>query len=213
MDVSPLPAIVPIFPLSGVLLLPRSPLPLHIFEPRYRAMARDALAGDGYIAMVQPSDSANQAANPAIYTVACLGKIINSEELDDGRYNIILRGHSRLRVVQELPLKDGYRRIEADYSAFRGDRDVPTDSVDRDAVIAEVERYLERRQLQANWDNLSKANDEAVVNALSIACPFSPQEKQALLEADNLADRADLIVALCQMDARGTDGLNPTALH
>lgn len=210
----PLPAIVPIFPLSGVLLLPRSPLPLHIFEPRYRAMTRDALDGDGYIAMVQPSGQGGQNAdpmNPPVYPVACLGRIITSEDADDGRYNIVLKGQIRLRIAQEVSPKDGYRRVEADYSGFRADLTPAREEIERPQLLEALRGYLERRNLQANWDDAQKASNEALVNALAAACPFSPQEKQALLEAGTVAERCALMIALCEMDRNGGSG--PAAIH
>lgn len=207
----PLPAIVPIFPLSGVLLLPRSPLPLHIFEPRYRAMTRDALDGDGYIAMVQPSGQNADPMNPPVYPVACLGRIITSEDADDGRYNIVLKGQIRLRIAQEVSPKDGYRRVEADYSGFRADLTPAREEIERPQLLEALRGYLERRNLQANWDDAQKASNEALVNALAAACPFSPQEKQALLEAGTVADRCALMIALCEMDRNGGSG--PAAIH
>lgn len=207
----PLPAIVPIFPLSGVLLLPRTPLPLHIFEPRYRAMTRDALDGDGFIAMVQPSGPGGDPANPPVYPVACLGKIISSEDSDDGRYNIVLKGQIRLRIAQEVSQKDGYRRVEADYSDFRADLKPTQQDIERPHLLESLRLYLERRSLQANWDDAEKASNEALVNALAAACPFSPQEKQALLEAATVAERCALMIALCEMDRGGDTG--PAAIH
>lgn len=199
----PLPSIVPVFPLRGVLLLPRTPLPLHIFEPRYRAMTRDALDGNGYIAMVQPAGDGGDPVNPPIYSIACLGKIVASDEMDDGRYNIVLRGQTRLRIAQELSLKDGYRRVEADYSEFRGDLTPDGDAIDREGLTAALEAFLERRNLKANWGDAQKASDEALVNALAMACPFQPEEKQALLEAGTIRDRARLMIGLCEFDASG----------
>lgn len=206
----PLPAIVPVFPLSGVLLLPRAPLPLHIFEQRYRAMAKDALDSDGYIAMVQPSGEGDDRMNPPLYPVACLGKIISSEETDDGRYNIVLKGLTRMRIAQELSLKDGYRRVEADYAPFRNDLRPDSTRIERDKLIGALKGYLERRNLQANWGDAEKASSEALVNALAAALPFNPREKQALLEAETVIDRSDLMIALCELDM-GTDG--PAAIH
>jgi len=213
-----LPEIVPIFPLQGVLLLPRSPLPLHIFEPRYRAMTRDALAGDGYIAMIQPSgEPASDPMQPPVYQIACLGKIIASEQADDGRYNTVLHGICRLRVVEELPLVDGYRRVQADYAPFAGDQAAPpadAPPLTREPLLAALRAYLERRNLKANWDDAAKATDEQLVNSLAMGCPFAPQEKQALLEADDLAARAQLLQALCELDTGGVANDNtPQPMH
>ncbi|MCA8929504.1 MAG: LON peptidase substrate-binding domain-containing protein [Alphaproteobacteria bacterium] len=200
-----LPEIVPIFPLPGVMLLPRAPLPLHIFEPRYRAMTRDALEGDGYIAMVQPSgEPGDDPVNPPVFQTAGLGRIAASERLEDGRYNMVLHGVCRLRLVAELPLKDGYRRVRADYAAFA--HDLPpaaADAVAREALLGALGAFLERRNLKANWDEAAKASDEQLVNSLAMACPFGPREKQALLEAHDLAARAELLQALCELDAGG----------
>ena len=212
-----LPAIVPIFPLSGVLLLPGVPLPLHIFEPRYRAMVRDALAGDGYIAMIQPNGQRGEdPMNPPVFRTACLGKIVQSEAQDDGRYNILLRGICRLAIAEELPLLDGYRRVVADYLPFGHDMAVSSDphSVDRAVLFPAIKRFLERRNLQANWDEAAKIPDEALVNSLSVACPFGPQEKQALLEAADVIKRAQLLQALCELDSGGNANDNtPQPLH
>jgi Lon protease-like protein len=217
LSLNELPAIVPIFPLSGVLLLPGVPLPLHIFEPRYRAMVRDALAGDGYIAMIQPNGQRGEdPMNPPVFRTACLGKIVQSEAQDDGRYNILLRGICRLAIAEELPLLDGYRRVVADYLPFGHDMAVSSDphSVDRAALFSAIKRFLERRNLQANWDEAAKIPDEALVNSLSVACPFGPQEKQALLEAADVIKRAQLLQALCELDSGGNANDNtPQPLH
>ncbi len=217
LSLNELPAIVPIFPLSGVLLLPGVPLPLHIFEPRYRAMVRDALAADGYIAMIQPNGQRGEdPMNPPLFRTACLGKIVQSETQDDGRYNILLRGICRLAIAEELPLLDGYRRVVADYLPFGHDMAVSSDphSVDRAALFPAIKRFLERRNLQANWDEAAKIPDEALVNSLSVACPFGPQEKQALLEAADVIKRAQLLQALCELDSGGNANDNtPQPLH
>jgi len=213
-----LPEIVPIFPLSGVLLLPRMPLPLHIFEPRYRAMTRDALADGGWIAMVQPSGAAaDDPMNPPVYPTACLGRIVAHEEAEDGRYNIVLRGTCRLRIAEELPPQDGYRRVRADYAAFAGDLAPPAPGASglaREALIATMQTYLDRRNLKANWEEAAKASDEQMVNSLAMACPFAPREKQALLEADDLAGRAQLLQALAELDTGGVANDNaPPPMH
>ena len=217
LSLNELPAIVPIFPLSGVLLLPGVPLPLHIFEPRYRAMVRDALAADGYIAMIQPNGQRGEdPMNPPLFRTACLGKIVQSETQDDGRYNILLRGICRLAIAEELPVLDGYRRVVADYLPFGHDMAVSSDphSVDRAALFPAIKRFLERRNLQANWDEAAKIPDEALVNSLSVACPFGPQEKQALLEAADVIKRAQLLQALCELDSGGNANDNtPQPLH
>ncbi len=213
-----LPDIVPIFPLQGVLLLPRAPLPLHIFEPRYRNMVRDALASDGYIAMVQPNgDPGDDPMNPPVYQTACLGKIAASERADDGRYNIVLAGICRLRLIEELPLQDGYRRVKADYVPYANDLAPPppdATTLEREPLLTALRAFLGRRRLNANWEEAAKASDEQLVNSLAMACPFAPQEKQALLEADDLSERAQLLQTLCEMDTGGVANDNtPRPMH
>tara|TARA_R110002096_G_scaffold24707_12_gene77713 strand:+ start:1458 stop:2120 length:663 start_codon:yes stop_codon:yes gene_type:complete len=212
-----LPEIVPIFPLPGVLLLPRAPLPLHIFEPRYRAMIRDAIAEHGYIAMIQPSgEPGDDPMNPPVFRTGCLGKIVASDQQEDGRYNIVLRGVCRLAVTEELPLKDGYRRVQADYKPFTSDISLEGggETIDREPMLEALKAFLLRRDLKANWEEVLKAPDEMLVNSLSVACPFGPQEKQALLEAPNVTERAKLLQALCEMDTGGIANDNtPRPLH
>ena len=208
-----LPETLPIFPLGGVLVLPRAELPLHIFEPRYRAMTRDALAGDHTIGMIQPVDPRAEGAQPEIYPVGCAGRITACRKTEDGRYHFTLVGVCRFRVRDELPLKDGYRRIVADYAPFASDLAAPTaDAVDRAWLVGLLRRYCEARGLSANWDAVEKAADESLVSALAMMCPFTPSEKQALLEAGTLAERVRILGTLMEMAlASGTDA--PPARH
>ena len=198
-----LPAIVPVFPLPGVLLLPRARLPLHIFEPRYRAMTMDALDADGMIAMAQPRDPESADASPALYDVACLGRIVESEQLEDGRWLLTLEGVIRLRIREELPLKNGYRRVSPDYSDFPHDLDPMSDgpALDREGLLAALGVYLDARGLSADCKAIGKLPDEPLVNALAMACPFLPAEKQALLQAVDVRARAGLLSTLLQLSA------------
>jgi len=199
-----LPAIAPIFPLTGVLLLPGARLPLHIFEPRYRAMTADALSGDGVIAMVQPKpDGESGGDDPDVYPVACLGRIVEHQLLDDGRYTLTLEGVIRFRIVEELPLKDGYRRARVNYEDFSQDLSPFEDAlpVDRDGLLKALEFYLSVRGLGADQDAIGKLPDEPLVNALAMACPFLPAEKQALLQASDVGERARLLLTLLQLSA------------
>lgn len=198
-----LPKIAPIFPLAGVLLLPRARLPLHIFEPRYRAMTEDAMNGDGMIAMVQPRDPASEDMTPDVYDIACLGRIVEDEKLDDGRWLLTLEGVTRLKIEEELDLKDGYRRVRADYSDFGNDLSTATGSLglDRDSLLSALTAYLSARGLSADEDAIGKLPDEPLVNALSMACPFLPAEKQALLQAPDTRERAELLDALLKLSA------------
>lgn len=198
-----LPAVTPIFPLPGVLLLPRARLPLHIFEPRYRAMTTDALATDGMFAMVQPRDPESAEATPAVYDVACLGRIVEERKLDDGRWLLTLEGVIRLRIVEELEPKDGYRRARADYADFAHDLAKPDTDMkfDRKGLLGVLASFLDARGLSVDRDAIAKLPDEPLVNALAMACPFRPAEKQALLEAESVRARAELLATLLRLSA------------
>ncbi len=199
-----LPAITPLFPLAGVLLLPRARLPLHIFEPRYRQMVADALDSDRMIAMVQPRDPDSDDPQPDVYDVACLGRIVDDEQLEDGRWLLTLEGVIRLRIREELPLKDGYRRARADYSSYPHDLSpVEADelSFDRDKLLGALGTYLDARGLSADREAIAKLPDEPLVNALAMACPFLPAEKQALLQAIDVQERASLLATLLALSA------------
>ena len=195
-----LPAVVPVFPLTGVLLLPRARLPLHIFEPHYRAMVQDAMQGDQVIAMVQPRDPESKGDAPELYSVACLGRIIEHEELEDGRWTVTLEGVIRLRIQEEVAEKDGYRRVRADYSEFSEDITTAVEAdLNRDKLLGALGGYLKTQGLGADEDAIGQLPDEPLVNALAMACPFLPAEKQALLEAPTFSGRAELLEALMEL--------------
>jgi len=202
-----LPDILPIFPLTGVLLLPRGRLPLNIFEPRYLAMTRDALGGARLIGMVQPSDPQDDGRgggglNPPVYQVGCAGRVTQFSETDDGRYLITLTGVSRFRIREELPLLDGYRRIVPDWQPFAHDRERPgKPEFDRERLIRGLKSYFAQRQIQADFEAIEKAPGEYLVTSLAMACPFAPSEKQALLEAADPDERARLLTTLVEMAA------------
>lgn len=202
---SALPEIIPVFPLTGVLLLPRGRLPLNIFEPRYLAMTKDALGGERLIGMVQPSDPQQDdnrggGSNPPVYPIGCAGRITAFSETDDGRNLITLTGVSRFRIRQELPLLSGYRRVVADWGSFARDREPMADpGFDRDRFARALKGYFAQRQISADWDAIEKAPGEHLVTSIAMLCPFAPNEKQALLEAADLEERARLLVALIEM--------------
>jgi Lon protease-like protein len=222
-----LPELLPIFPLSGVLLLPRGRLPLNIFEPRYLAMTRDALGGERLIGMVQPSDQGIggqgiggqgiggqgigglaiggqgiDSMNPPVYRVGCAGRITQFSETDDGRYLITLTGVSRFRAVEELPLVSGYRRVVPDWRPFAHDRGAPGDpAFDRERLIRGLKSYFATRQIAADFEAIEKAPGEYLVTSIAMACPFAPNEKQALLEAADPDARAALLTTLVEMAA------------
>jgi len=201
------PIRVPIFPLGGALLFPRAQLPLHIFEPRYRAMVRDALGSDGLIAMVQPKDEATV---PRLFEIGCLGRIIASEELEDGRFNIVLAGISRFRVLDEIQVSTPYRQIDADRTGFEGDAEPePLASVQRAELEREAKRYADALGYSVDWDAVARLDDETLVNGIAQIAPLDIGSKQALLEADGLARRADLLVQFMQFQRMlpgGADG-------
>ena len=197
---------VPVFPLAGALLFPRSQLPLHIFEPRYRAMTRDAMAGDRLIAMVQPRDDAEP---PGLFDVGCLGRIGTCEELDDGRFNLVLEGLSRFRIVREAAVDTLYRQIDADRSGFEEDADAVLHLAQRAEVEREARRYADALGYMVEWGEVSRLDDENLVNGIAQIAPLDIGSKQALLEATDLADRADLLVQFMQfqrMAPGGADG-------
>jgi uncharacterized protein len=204
-EMAPLPEVIPIFPLTGVLLLPRGRLPLNIFEPRYLAMTQDALGGERLIGMVQPSDPQNDnrgggQMNPPVYPIGCAGRITAFSETDDGRYLITLTGVSRFRIREELPLLGGYRRVTADWEPFARDREPsPEPGFDRDRFARALKGYFVQRQISADWEAIEKAPGEHLLTSIAMLCPFEASEKQALLEAADLEERARLLVALIEM--------------
>ena len=199
-----LPLTIPVFPLPGALLFPRSTLPLNIFEPRYLNMIDDALAAERLIGMIQPALDAH-GAHPSLAEVGCVGRITAFSETDDGRYLITLTGVARFRVDRELEMHAPYRKIAADWRTYGSDLSQREHggAIDRDALSRALKRYAEARGFQIDWDAASDAPGELLVNAVCAACPFDLQEKQLLLEADTIADRCDTLVALLELGAAG----------
>ena len=209
-----LPSILPIFPLTGVLLLPRGRLPLNIFEPRYLAMTRDALAGERLIGMVQPSDPQAAGDNPPVYPTGCAGRITSFSETDDGRFLITLTGISRFHIREELPLLEGYRRVVPEWRDFAGDLagdDEP--SFDRERLLRGLRAYFQHHRIEADWDAITSVPGERLVTSIAMICPFEPSEKQALLEAPDLGQRAQLLTAIVEMAALNPPHDGPGARH
>jgi len=204
-----LPPVIPIFPLSGVLLLPRGRMPLNIFEPRYLAMVSDALAYPRLIGMVQPREGQGDSGNPQVYAIGCAGRITGFGEVDDGRYEITLTGVARFSIAQELALVRGYRPVRVDWSRFKGDLVPASGGVDRDRLLAALKPYLKRHKVKTDWDAIAKTPDDRLVTSLAMVCPFAPSEKQGLLEAEGLPARAGLLTALLEM--AGSSGTNERA--
>lgn len=204
-----LPEVLPIFPLPGALLLPGGQLPLNIFEPRYLAMISAALSGSRLIGMVQPipredGRSDQDTGSLPVFATGCAGRITAFGETDDGRYLITLTGLLRFQAAEELTLQDGYRRIRPDWSAFRGDLDgtgeaAPDGRWDRGHLLEALRSYFTSAGLEGDWESIRKASDSELVTALAMLCPFDVREKQALLEAPTLDERAETMIALLEM--------------
>lgn len=194
-----LPDTIPVFPLTGVLLLPRGKLPLNIFEPRYLNMVQDALASNRLIGMIQPRDG-GMGNHPPLYDIGCVGRITSFSETEDGRFLITLTGISRFRIAGEVPTTRGYRRIIADWSVFAGDldEDAPCD-LDRTSLDGTLRAYFKQQGISANWDSIAQAPLDRLITSLAMICPFDAPEKQALLESPDLNARAKLLLALVEM--------------
>ncbi len=199
-----LPETIPLFPLPGALLLPRARLPLHIFEPRYLAMLDDCLkTPHRLIGMVQPVET--DASGPSrLHGIGCAGRLTQFSETEDGRYMITLTGISRFRIRQEVTGFSPYRRADVRWSDFERDLGPEEEdpSFDREVFLKLLSRYFEAASLQTDWESLEEADDELLVNSLSMLCPFSVEEKQALLEAPQLPDRRETLTALMEFACR-----------
>ncbi len=201
------PQVIPLFPLTGALLLPRGQMPLNIFEPRYLAMIDDAIRGDRVIGMIQPEpDDGRRVEIPPLVRVGCLGRITQFAETGDDRYIISLTGISRFRVVEELSVATPYRQGRVDYEPFAVDFIARSgeEAVDRDGLLKALRDFAKANDLKIDWKGVHEAPNEALVNALAMMCPFGPREKQALLEARSLKERAEVLVAITEIElARG----------
>ncbi len=204
-----LPRIIPIFPLSGALLLPQGKLPLNIFEPRYLQMTEDAIAAERVIGMIQPE---NNEEPPTIFGTGCMGRITSFSETDDGRLLITLSGMCRFNIIEELPLVNGYRRVVADCHRYRNDLSTDHEAeIPRERLLEALRGYLVLKHVDANWEAIEKTDDLNLVTSLAMMCPFEASEKQALLEADAVSDRADIMVTLLEMALlESSDGAGQT---
>jgi hypothetical protein len=214
-SIDSLPDRVPVFPLRGAILLPRAVLPLNIFEPRYLQMIDTALSGDRIVVIVQPDNSAGDVESPLgesppLRRVGCAGRLTAFQELDDDRMLITLTGITRCELLGEVPSGALYRTFKVRYQPFARDLVPGADeqSVDREALLNTLKAYLEARKLKADWGSIAKSGTETLVNALALMSPYGPEEKQALLEAKDTKTRAEILVALAEMElaATGTSG-------
>jgi Lon protease-like protein len=210
-----LPEVIPVFPLPGALLLPRGQMPLNIFEPRYLAMIDDSLRdGHRLIGMIQPDPAQdNDSDKPKLFKIGCVGRITQLAETGDGRYLIELTGVARFTVVEELSVATSYRQCRVTFAPFADDfvARKGEDAVDREALLQALRAFLKANNLQADWDGVEKAPNEALVNALSMMSPYGAAEKQALLEAPDLKTRAEILVAITEIELakKATDGEPP----
>ena len=209
-DIRELPETLPVFPLTGALLLPRGELPLNVFEPRYVAMVDHAMAGERLIGMIQPLPGGNGAVKqPALFAVGCAGRITRFSETGDGRYLITLTGVARFRVVEECDVPSSFRRFRVDWNGFSADLlpGAGENAVDRESMIAMLRNFAEYSKLEIDWSSIDAAPTETLVNALAMMSPFGANEKQALIEAIDLKTRAETLVTLARLDMaeRGGD--------
>lgn len=197
------PEIVPVFPLTGALLLPCGQMPLNIFEPRYIAMIDDALASHRLIGMVQPDFRADKAAlagkSPPLCDVGCIGRITSISETGDGRYILALQGVCRMRIVEEIHVRKAYRQARILPFAADLDPKEESDTIDRESLLKTFRAYLESNKMDADWESVARASNTTLVNALSMMSPYGPAEKQALLEAPDLNARAETLIAITEI--------------
>jgi len=207
-----MPGVIPVFPLPGALLLPRGQMPLNIFEPRYLAMVDDALRdGHRLIGMIQPDVAhAGSTDKPSLYKIGCVGRITQLAESGDGRYLIELTGVARFRIEEELKVATPYRQCRVTYAPFADDfiARKGENAVDRTALLAALTDFLKANDLKADWEGIERAPNEALVNALAMMSPYGTAEKQALLEAPDLKTRAEVLIAITEIELakKNTEG-------
>ena len=209
-----LPHLIPVFPLPGALLLPRGQMPLNIFEPRYLAMVDDALRdGHRLIGMIQPDVAhSHKEDKPVLFRVGCVGRITQLAEAGDGRYILELTGIARFKVIEEMSVLTAYRQCSVTYAPFADDfvARKGEDAVDRKTLLEALHAFLKANKLKADWQGIESAPNEALVNALAMMSSYGPAEKQALLEAPDLKTRAEILVAVTEMElAKGRNEDEP----
>lgn len=188
---------ISIFPLPGAVLYPGLQLPLHIFEPRYRSMVSDALARDRRIGMIQPQQASEGA---PLFAIGCLGRIDDVEALDDGRFNIVLEGEARFRVLRELDVSTAFRQIEAELLPEPSEEVLA--SIERASFEREARRFADSQGYSVDWESVARLDDVSLINGVSQIAPFDPAAKQALLEASGIGERCELLVQLMQFFGR-----------
>ncbi len=218
---SDLPPRIAIFPLRGAILLPRATLPLNVFEPRYLTMIDDVMSGERVMGILQPSRGDDDDGNESptgksfgLHRVGCAGRITSYQELDDGRYVITLSGLTRFNIIDEAVTDKPYRVMSVSYDRFAKDltAGLGEESVDRPNLLRVLKGYLEANALKTDWAAIQRASNEYLINALSVMCPYGPEEKQALLEAADLKTRAEVLVALAEIEL-ASNGSSGTTLQ
>jgi Lon protease-like protein len=211
-----LPPRIPVFPLRGAILLPRSTLPLNVFEPRYLAMLDDVMAGARILGIIQPQGGEGRESpegrSQGLRRVGCAGRVTSYQELDDGRLTIGITGIARFEIVGEAETATPYRIMSVSYDRFASDltHGLGEEQVDRTKLLSALKSYLERSQLKADWSVIERASSEFLINALCVMSPYGPEEKQALLEATDLKARAEVLVALAEMELAAQGGSGGT---
>ncbi|MEP0390638.1 MAG: LON peptidase substrate-binding domain-containing protein [Erythrobacter sp.] len=195
-----MPTRLSIFPLAGAVLFPGLQLPLHIFEPRYRALVGDALVRDRRIAMIQPQRAVDGA---PLYSIGCVGHIGEIEAMEDGRYNLVLEGQSRFRILHEMDVASAFRQVEAEL--IEDDEDETLSFAQRGGFEQEAREFADAQGYSVDWESVKRLDDQSLINGVSQIAPFDPASKQALLEANSLTDRCELLVQLMQFFGR-SDG-------
>ncbi len=209
-----LPKSIPLFPLSGALLLPRSDLPLNVFEPRYVLMIEEAMTAGRIIGIIQP-EQGQLNEKPKLERIGCAGRITSYSEADDGRLHVTITGICRFVVKRELRVNTSYRQAQVDFKPFAADLVIGTGapSVNREQLLEAFRQYLEANNMTTNWDEVNSVGTEALVNTLSLLAPYPPRDKQALLEAPDLKSRADVLVALTELALKKSLGGNSTRMQ
>ncbi|MEC9414877.1 MAG: LON peptidase substrate-binding domain-containing protein [Pseudomonadota bacterium] len=203
--VEDMPNKISIFPLNGALLLPRSQLPLNIFEPRYLEMIDNSISSDRVIGMIQTQESDDN----RLYSIGCVGRITSFTELPDSRLIITLNGICRYKVIEELDALTPYRQVKVSYDDFENDliSGFNQANADRDKLLVVLKKYLEKNNLQMDWDAIKSSPTETLVNSLCTLSPYSSEEKQALLEAENIQKRNELLIAMTEMALSTNKGI------
>ena len=202
-----IPDVIPVFPLPGALLLPRAKLPLHIFEPRYLSMIEDCMKTPSrFIGMVQPYKS--RGGETKLHSIGCAGRLNQFSETEDGRFMVTLSGMSRFRIKEEVEGFTPYRRCHVSWDGFERDlgKFEQDENFDRSVFMAGLKRYFDDRQLSTDWETMQEADDELLINSLSMLCPFEAEDKQALLEAPSLSTRRETLATLIEFALRGGAG-------